>query len=158
MAKYNQWNIGQLPEIEYPKNSQRSVSAWQRIGYKPRPDETPIGAVKGEHKRYFAVWDDTQVTIIPGAAARVRREQYHAYLFRRRVYERHKDQIRLLHAGNPDDALMFVSELMEMETLWALGGLITIPQKQYLFDALVVSDAHKDSKPIAPAILKMERE
>lgn len=158
MAKYNQWNIGQLPEIEYPKNSQRSVSAWQRIGYKPRPDETPIGAVKGEYKRYFAVWDDTQVTIIPGAAARVRRDQYHAYLFRLRVWGRFREKICSLHQDDPDQALMFVSELMEDLSLWQLGVLVVTPAKQYQFDKLVVTDALKTVKPIAPALLKAEQD
>jgi hypothetical protein len=152
------WKLHQLPEIEYPKNSQRSISAWQRIGYKPCSEAVPVGAVKGEYKSYYAVWDDTQVEPIKSNAARQRREQYHAYLFRRRVYDRHKDQLRLLHAGNADDALMFVSELMETESLWALGVLVVIPQKQHMFDVLVVTDALKDSKPIAPAMLKMERE
>lgn len=152
------WNIHTLSEIEYPKNSQRSISAWSRIGYKPRPDEIPVGAVKGEYKSYYAVWDDTQVEPIRSKAAHLRREQYHAYLFRRRVYERHKDQIRLLHAASTDDALMFVSELMETTALWALGVLVVIPQKQHMFDMLVVTDALKENKPIAPAVLKMERE
>jgi hypothetical protein len=152
------WKLYQLPEIEYPKNSQRSVSAWSRIGYKPRADAIPVGAVKGEYKQYYPVWDDTQVDPIKGTAAQKRREQYHAYLFRRRVYDRHRECICQLHAGSADAALIFVSELMEDNALWALGTLVDIPQKQFMFDQLVVTDAHKEHKPVAPAVLKMERE
>lgn len=153
-----QWQLWNLPVIEYPKNSQRSISAWQRIGYKPRPNEIPVGAVKGEYKQYYPVWDDTQVECIQGNTARVRREQYHAYLFRKRVYERFADRIQRLHADNADEALMFISELMEDAKLWALGVLITISAKQHDFDRLVVTDAHKSTPPIAPARLKMERD
>lgn len=155
MADWNLWN---LPTIDYPKNSQRSITAWARIGYKPRFDAIPVGSVKGEYKHYFAVWDDTQVEPIKGIAAHKRRDEYHAYLFRRRVYERHRDHICKLNDTDPDEALMFVSELMEDSTLWALESLVSIPQKQYLFDALCVTDAYKSHKPIAPAVLKLERE
>lgn len=150
-----EWEIWKLEEIKYPKNSQRTITGWATIGYKPRDDETPIGCVRvKKYKTYHPLWSDAQVVPMRGEVARKRREEYHAYLFRLRVWNKYKDKIRRLNSESPGDALIFVVELMEDTTLWALESLVAITQKQSDFDVWVVTDALKDTAPIAPVILK----
>lgn len=142
-----EFNIHQLPEIEHPKNTHRSNTAWRAIGYRPRGNEMPIGAVKGEYKRYYAVWDDTQVEPIPGKTAEARRIQYHQYLFRRRVWEKHHEYIQALNAENPDSALMFVADLINDVSLWKMGVLLAMPRSQHLLDMLIVGECQSSEKP-----------
>lgn len=152
--KAKEWNFWELKHIERPANHERSNAAWARIGYKPTGIEKPIGYATDRYNHPYPLFSHEQVEPIAGAPAKRRRTDYHAYLFRLRVYRAHALHISNLHANNPDDALIFVVELMENIALWKLGELVQIPEILYDFDVLVVTDALKTVPPLSPYALK----
>lgn len=136
--------------IYYPRNDQRSVSAWREIGYRVCEGASAIGYCRVRHYgTEYDVWDSSQVEPIPGIKAQKRREAYHEYLFRRRMYEK---KFAVLKKADADivEYEIWLCDFVDDMKLWALGDLICRPAKLEFIAQMVLADCRKDEYPDSP--------
>lgn len=140
----------QYGRIYYPRNGQRSAGAWRRIGYKVKAGEPAIGYSRVSHYgTEYQVWDSAQVEPIPGAKAQKRREDYHEYLFRRRMWDKRFAVAKQLKLG-VDEYEIWLTDFVDDMTLWSLGVLVCRPAKLEFIAQTVVADCRKHERPESP--------
>lgn len=136
--------------IAYPRNDQRSAGAWRKIGYRVKPDAPAIGYCRVSHYgTEYDVWDSSQVEPIPGSKAQKRREQYHEYLFRGRMWDKRYAVAKHLKEG-VDDYEIWLTDFVDDMALWSLGVLVCRPSKLEYIAQVIVADCRKPDKPDSP--------
>lgn len=136
--------------IHQPRNDQRSDGAWRKIGYRVKKNAPAIGYCKVPHYGIeYDVWDSSQVEPIPGKKAQQRREAYHEYLFRRRMWDKRYAVAKHLKAGVVDYEI-WMTDFVDDMALWSLGVLVCRPEKLEYIAQVVVADCRKSEKPDSP--------
>lgn len=142
--------LQQYGRIYYPRNDQRSAGAWRNIGYRVKKDAPAIGYCRVSHYgTEYNVWDSSQVEPIPGAKAQKRREDYHEYLFRRRMWDKRFAVAKQFKLG-VDTYEIWLTDFVDDMTLWTLGVLLCRPSKLEHIAQVVVADCRKHERPISP--------
>lgn len=136
--------------IKHPRNDQRSVSAWREIGYQVRAGEAAVGYCRVKHYgNEYDVWDSTQVDPMWGVRAESRREAYHEYLFRRRMWEKRFAVAKYFKLGM-DEYIAWFDPHLHDDKLWSLGVLLCKPLDVSHLAAQVAVDCMSENYPKAP--------
>jgi hypothetical protein len=137
--------------IYYPRNDERSAGAWRAIGYRVIKDAPAIGYCRvSRYGTEYNVWDSSQVEPIPGNKAQKRREAYHEYLFRRRMWDKRFDVARQFKEFGKDEYEIWLTDFVDDMKLWTLGVLVCRPAKLEHIAAVVVADCRKQERPDSP--------